>query len=177
MSIFTDTFQFSDSIDGSLEGFTLTARIEPDTDMGAPWVEHDGHGPVSEWTTRDKLPGERIINEDGNSRRYYDFKAAIKQAKAEGWDAPPYGKGTKGEQAERAVNADFRFLKAWCDDEWQWVGVIVTASKNGIELGNASLWGIESESRDYLLEVAEDLASEAVSEAKATLGGLCGATQ
>ena len=50
-------------IDDTIErdGFTLRARIEHDSDTGAPWEEHDGHGPVSDWEVRDKLPGELIL--------------------------------------------------------------------------------------------------------------------
>lgn len=32
---------------------------------------------------------------------------------------------------------------AWKNDEWFFVGVYVVASKNGIELAESSLWGIE----------------------------------
>lgn len=28
------------------DGFTLRARIEHDEHTGAPWEEHDGHGPL-----------------------------------------------------------------------------------------------------------------------------------
>jgi hypothetical protein len=68
-------------------GRAFTVTVDRDDDMGAPWEEHDGHGPVSDWTTRDKRPGEMILNTEGRgrSRRYYDFAAACRQARAEGW--------------------------------------------------------------------------------------------
>lgn len=34
------------------DGFTLRAHIKHDGDTGAPWEEHDGHGPVSDWRRR-----------------------------------------------------------------------------------------------------------------------------
>jgi hypothetical protein len=34
-------------------------------------------------------------------------------------------------------------IEAWKNDEWYYVGLEVTVSFNGIELGSASLWGIE----------------------------------
>ena len=38
---------------------------EDDTDAGPPWErESEGHGPVSDWTSRDKRPGE-IAKRDG----------------------------------------------------------------------------------------------------------------
>lgn len=64
-------------------------RIVPYCDMGAPWEEHDGHGPVSEWESRAKLPGEIIINQDGESRRFYDFAAACQIARRDGWGFLP----------------------------------------------------------------------------------------
>lgn len=33
---------------------TTRVTIEQDCDHGAPWEECDGHGEVSDWTTRDK---------------------------------------------------------------------------------------------------------------------------
>lgn len=154
-----------------MQGFTVTASVERDEDMGAPWEEHDGHGEVSEWTARDKRAGEVSLDGDGH-HRYYNWKAAIATAKKDGWDSEPFGTGTKGQRAERAVKADFERLKAWCDDQWWWVGVVLTVSKEGIELCSKSLWGIESDAGDYLSEVANELLDEALEDAKAVIGRL-----
>jgi len=72
-------------------GLTFRAKIERDDDMGAPWDEHDGRGPVSDWTTRDKLPGELVLSEDrrGRSKRFYDFAEACRIARKEGWGFLP----------------------------------------------------------------------------------------
>lgn len=143
--------------------WTYTARIVSDEDMGPPWEEHDGHGPVSEWTTRAKRPGERVLNQDGNSRRYYDFQEAVKIAKRDGW-----GPGSPSAAAER----DFEALRAWCNDEWRWVGVVVSVSYAGVMLSKhaASLWGIEcnypGSDNSYLLEVANELLEEAAAEGR-----------
>jgi len=71
----------------TIEGRTYRVRInvQDDTDMGAPWEEHDGHGPVSDWTTREKHPGERLLNSDRGSKRYYDVAEANRIAKRDGW--------------------------------------------------------------------------------------------
>lgn len=34
-------------------------------------------------------------------------------------------------------------IAAWRNDEWRYVGVLVTASKHGVELGCAALWSCE----------------------------------
>lgn len=70
--------------------------------------------------------------------------------------------------AAAAARADYEFLRAWCNDEWSYCGVIVTAYRNRIELGRASLWGIESNAGEYLRDVANELLEEALEEARAS---------
>jgi hypothetical protein len=214
MTYFTDIDQ-----PATAHGFTLIARIEPDYNHDAPWEECDGHGPVSDWTTRDKEPGELVLSEDRYSRRYYDFAEACRIARCDGWGAPFYGqtieRGVNGlrrlrsewftedhhvhfsdwtdeidhsdyaaardamratmtarQYAAAAARADYERLRAWCNDEWSYVGVIVTASRNDVELGSASVWGIESDAGDYLLETANELAADAIAEARETIAAL-----
>jgi hypothetical protein len=120
-------------------------RITADTDdCGAPWDECDGHGPVSEWTRRDKLPGERILVEDRGARRYYDFAAAVKQARSEGWDTPPYNTGTPGERAHRAAARDYEYLRGYARGDWVYLFVAVTVTWHGKVIGRDSCGGIES---------------------------------
>jgi hypothetical protein len=134
-------------------GITITVRWYYDTDMGAPWKEHDGHGDVSEWTERDKAPGELVLKSDRYRKLYYDFAGAVRKAREEGWDAEPFNKGqeTKGEQAEKAARADFEYLRAWCNDEWHWCGY--TVKIDGYDY-DESLWGIESTEQDQVEEGA-----------------------
>ncbi|RQH02741.1 hypothetical protein [Paraburkholderia dinghuensis] len=66
-------------------GYTFRVRVEADDSMGAPWEEHDGHGEVSGWTTRDKRPGEIVLSSDRWSKRYYDVQASMKIARRDGW--------------------------------------------------------------------------------------------
>lgn len=170
---FSDWVSEGDMIQAEVDGFTVTATIYRDEHMGAPWKEHDGHGEVSEWTIRDKAPGERVIAQDGRSRQYYDFAAAVAKAKAEGWDAPPYGEGTKGERAVRAAEADFKWLKAWCEGEWHWVGVAVTVERAGVRLTGKyahAVWGTENKDAGaHLTELAEEEATDALAAARAKL--------
>jgi len=161
-----------------VEGFTITAAIHHDSDSGAPWKENDGHGPVSEWTSRGKSAGERVLISDRHCSRYYNFSEAVKIAKRDGWGVAggKQEKETDAQYATRAAEHDFSVIKAWCNDEWSWCGIVVTASREGIELGTASLWGIElnypGSDNAYLLEVANELLPEAITAAKATLAEL-----
>ena len=89
------------------DGFTIKARTEYDDDASPPWKRSEGHGEVSEWTDRKKGPGERVLVSDRRSFCYSDVTESMRRAKRDGWDAPPYGTGTKGQRAARAVEADF----------------------------------------------------------------------
>jgi hypothetical protein len=174
-NIFDGTFSgfHGETIAATTKGFVITARLEHDSGMEPPWT-CDLHGPVSEWTHRCKAPGERILCTDRDARRYYDVAEATRIARRDKWDAPPYGEGTAGQRAARAVEADFRNLKAWCNDEWYYVGVVLSVARNGIELDAcaASLWGIESNSGEYLTEAANELVDEALDVGRAKLAGL-----
>lgn len=167
-----------DTISAEIEEFTIVARIVYDDDAGTPWEREDGHGPVSDWTRRDKRPGERLLNEDRGSKRYYDFAQAVQLAKRDGWEAPPYGQGTKGERAARAAEHDFKVLRAWCNDEWKYCGIVLSVVKDDVTLTEhaASLWGIELNYPDsdnaYLTEVANELLDEALSVGKQILAKL-----
>ena len=66
------------------------------------------------------------------------------------------------------------------------LGVIVKASRAGVALGESSCWGIEiawsdvtrTDGSEYLSEVAEDMAAEAIAEAETALAALLeGATR
>lgn len=143
-----------------VDGFTVCARIERDETFGAPWEEHDGHGEVSDWTTRPKLAGEFVLSQEGftgGTRRYYDFAGACRTARADGWGTAD---GQQPEEsarqyAARAALEDFERLKAWCNDWWCWAGVVLTVSREDVELGGASLWGIESDAGAYFGDVAD----------------------
>jgi hypothetical protein len=159
-----------------VNGLKFRVAIEADDCKGPPWNEQDGHGPVSDWTSRDKRPGERVLNHDGRSYRYYDWAEAVRIAKRDGWGIGDAARTelvralgrepTQREVAAAAVEADFARLRAWCNDEWYWVGVVVTLlDVDGDDTGEReSCWGIESDSPDYHAEVAHDLAEQIARE-------------
>jgi hypothetical protein len=173
MNAFTDIGTYSPQTI-ELDGFTFEARVEHDECMGAPWVEHDGHGIVTDWTSRNKLPCEVVLSSDRSSKRFYDMQSSVALAKRDGWGcskAMP-SNATKGQIAAQAALEDFERLKAWCDDKWYWVYVVVVASFEGHELGRAALGGIESDADSHLLEIANELIQEALEEAKAAAASL-----
>lgn len=141
-----------------LQGLTFSVAEDRDDFINEPWKEFDFYGVVSEWTTRDKRPGERILVADRDFKRYYDVQATLERARREGWGVPnPTGK-TKGQIAAEAVERDFQRLKAWCNDEWHYVCVTVTLlDVNGNKtMEREALGGVESD--EHIDEVATDLA-------------------
>lgn len=159
-----------DNIEINIGGVDLVFKVEfeHDTDAGAPWENSDGHGDVSEWTTRGKRAGELVLSNDRGSKRYYDFAGACRTALRDGWDTHPYntdGKETKRQQAAKAARANYEYLQEWCTDRWRYVGVIVTlldTDCNDTEV-TASLWGVEDRN-DYHETVAQELTDELVRE-------------
>jgi len=172
-----------DTIECEVDGFTAVATLHVDDDTTPPWEREDGHGPVSDWTSREPRKGERVLKQDGGFYRYYDFDAAVKIAKKDGWDAEPYGVGTPDERAKRAAERDFKVLKAWCDDEWHYFGVAVTVSKADVELVGKyehAMWRIDGNYPDsdnsYFLQVANELLPVALEAARKKVAALTGAT-
>lgn len=146
-------------------GYTFGVYLEPDTDRTAPWEEEDGHGPVRSVRCRDgeyppKAPGERLLWRDRWDCLLYDWAEAIRLARRDGWDAPPYNTGTAGQTAERAVLADFTRLRDYCRGDWAYIGVcVVQLDEDGEPIGDryeTALWGVESDG-EYWREVADEL--------------------
>lgn len=165
-------------------GHTFKYEVLPDESMGAPWKEHDGHGVVSDWIPLDAKPeGSRIISVDGPRYLFYDWQGTIALAKADGWgisDAAmqamtaELGRApTPHEIAVQAAEDDFERMREWCNNQWQWIGVVVTLLKEDVDAPKGyfetkythGLWGLESDSGDdYLTEIAYELAGELLAE-------------
>lgn len=184
---FTGTVYAGETITCEVDGFTVTATIHSDDDTTPPWEREDGHGEVTGWTRRAKMPGELVLNTDGGSHRYYDFAGACATARRDGWrngeDAARVQAGepvaySARQVAARAALADYERLRRWCADLWEYVGVSVTVTREDddgdpVELVGEyehALWGIESDCPDYLTEMAAELAGEALEAARAAVG-------
>jgi hypothetical protein len=128
--------------------------------MGEPWKEHDGHGIVSDWVSRDKAPGELVLNCDGRSKRHYDLKGTLELARKDGWGLGPDDIAKLASKLGRkpTVMADYEHLRAWCNDEWVWQGYTTKiTSPDGTVTDGDSCWGYDD--GEYML-------SEAIASAK-----------
>lgn len=162
------------------DGLQFIVSIEADNDHGAPWDNEDGHGPVSDWVSRDKKPGELVLSSDGYRHRYYDFAEAMRMARRDGWGLAEDGIAmltarhgrapTQGEIEAEAVQRDFLHLKGWVNDDWHYVGVCVRhVSFPSDDRYYYATWGIESCSDLYLTETAHELASECARAVRAEI--------
>lgn len=147
------------------EELVFSVEFEDDNDHGTPWENECGHGPVSDWTTRDKAPGELVLAADRSHKRYYDFAEACRIALRDEWDAAPYNDGseTPRQQAAKAARADYDNLRAWCNDDWRYVGVIVTLLDDEGEPTEVSdqLFGVDTCDDNHerqAREIADELA-------------------
>lgn len=126
-----------------------------DYDAGEPWENGDCHGVVSGWTTRSKRPCERILNTDRGSSRFYDVQASIQKAVSV-WGV------ASGKKAAEQVDKDYHYLRAWCNDEWHYCGIVVTVLGDDCADTDisASLWGIESDADNYHADVVAELIAD-----------------
>lgn len=128
-------------------GLYAIVKIEYDTDYGPPWKNSASHGVVSDWEHQTEADGRWVLCEDRYSRRYYDWVETLKIAKRDGW-------GHSGD-IMGAVRRDYEYLRAWCNNEWYYVGVIVELYDTNDELiSEDSCWGYESYCEDYLCSEA-----------------------
>ena len=128
-------------------GLYAIVKIEYDTDYGPPWENIHGHGVVSDWEHHGEANGRWVLHHDRYDTRYYDWRETLKIAKRDGW-------GHSGD-IMGAVRRDYEYLRAWCNDEWHYVGVVVELYDANDELiGEESCWGYESYCEDYLCSEA-----------------------
>lgn len=158
-----------------LGGSTFSVTLVHDDSHGAPWEVLDGHGVVSGWERAYETPrGCWVLSSDQHASQFYNWFETMAIAKRDEWGLAPdrvaaLAKRLKREPTKRdirkaAVQADFDYLRGWCDGDWSYVGVIVELlDSDGEGTGvTESLWGVESFG-GYHDIVARELAEEMLS--------------
>jgi hypothetical protein len=147
-----------------IDGTQFNVYVFPDDCHYAPWEECDGHGPVSEWTSRAKKPGEIELYYDNGWRYYYDFQEACRIARRDGWGCSfPDETMTKRQIAARAARDDYDRLRHWCNGDWGYVNVqVCLCDDDGDEVDGESeiMGGFESDDKDSINNIASQLAQE-----------------
>lgn len=157
-------------------GRRFIVSIVEDDMNSTPWddLSDDGESPVR--TVRhkfDKRPGERLLYEDLDCVRLYDMQGMQRRVREEGWCLPPAEMAeleahtaqafnrapTKREIAAHAVERNYQRMRAWCLDQWRYVGVeVVDECDPG---ARAFLYGLESDETEYLDNITLELCAEA----------------
>lgn len=153
------------------DGFTFRVTKEHDHDAGTPWEREDGHGPVSDWTRRDKMPGELILNTDHGYKRFYDFAEACRIALRDGWGARGAEAGmTKRQIAALAAREDYENLRAWCNDQWEYICIGVTLlDVEGNETDAVQYLGGVDDNGSYADVCARDLVGDCIADIRERL--------
>ena len=150
------------------EGFTIRVRLEYD--------EHPDLSYIGKYVSRWEDGAIKRPNAGRNEYEYFlpaftDFKAQAREFSKLGFD-----KQTANLKARAIPLSQFKFMEDLNNGNVSFVGVIVTASRSGIELAQDSIWGVEYTGRNnpYIDEIAQDCESEVIAEAKNNLHSLCG---
>ena len=156
-------------------GFVFAVSVEQDDDDEPPWNRADGHGPVTSWMpVSRKQPGWMVLAKDHSYSRFYDYQAAVAQAKREGWGCVNPATGdytwpTKGMQAAAAAMQDFERLRGWCCGDWCYEVLTVEMYDENewddddrpTRLTSYSIGGVESDCGDeYRNEMIHDCIQE-----------------
>ena len=153
-------------------GQVYRVDIEHDEFAEAPWDNCDGHGDVSDWTHRDKAPGELVLCADRGAKQFYDFAAACKTALRDGWNMAKTRK-----EAAAAAMQDYEYLRAWCENDWVYAVVVVTEQRTDADgykydgpsacLGGVEFWtsyDLDNARNEYIRgDVVQELLAEVAS--------------
>jgi hypothetical protein len=73
-----------------------------------------------------------------------------------------YSRQAAHEAARAALRKEAKWLEGWLGDDWQFVGVSVSATVGGVSIDSEDLWGIEAEygRHEYHTETALELAGQ-----------------
>lgn len=164
-------------------GRAFRVSIEWDDTADAPWDQSDGNvsieckpGGYGSRYGSNKRPGEVVIFDSGRHGFAYvvDIPAAMAEALRDKWGIAPELRAeferkngrppTRREVARMAIDENIVYLRAWCADDWTYVGVIVQMiGADGEPVGDdASLWGVESFGTYARDDVAPELAEELI---------------
>jgi hypothetical protein len=166
-----DVFDWThDGTRGTLtrDGFDLVATVEPDDYADGSYL-----GEFSDTRTPDSIKSPRYHAPSAFQTSEWFTPAITAHEHRDGLVEMGYSHAVAYETAMQYVRRDMETLL----DLTEYV-VTVTASRNGIKLGSASVGGVGfsddyTEARRYADDTASELADEAIEQASAALASLC----
>lgn len=154
------------------DGYRLVAMVGLDEYGTVDWIGEFEYSGISRGAVRVRAPNNFRTDRHGccffaPAISYADHYKELRKLN--------FGRAEADLLARSYIKNDADRLRRYCDGDLSLLRVGVTAYRAGVELGSASLHGIDVDSmRDpYLAEVALELTGEALAEAKATLAKLC----
>jgi hypothetical protein len=146
------------------EGFTISIKVEYD--------DHTDLSYLGELSDRWE-PGAMKWSGGRDSYKWF-IPTNSEEDQYRGLREMKYGRTQARDAARECVKADYKQMKDFCEDRAAMYGVIVTASRKGIELGEDSLWSVDD---SYILGAIldHDMIGNAIREAKERLAELCAA--
>lgn len=146
------------------DGFTLTVRVFPDYDIDyeemvyGSWKHSESAGTV------DRAKAGYFV---GDYEVGYFLPNITEDEHIEG--------GATKAEARRYVLEDLDRAERYEKNEWHALAIRLTATKADVELGSASISGIASDEGDsYIRWNVNELADEAIDQAKEAVERLCG---
>ena len=136
------------------DGFHIVIRFEYDTSgVGPDWL--------GGWSD---TPGPGAID-------HHETDTWLHRSDQGPWYFNPTNFDPKDPESPKYARHDYERAVAFEHGDWCLIGLIVIVYREGIELGHASLWGIESDSgEDYFGFLLEDeLVPEATEDASGNL--------
>lgn len=112
------------------------------------------------------LVRELTCGRRSHDRLWYDVLRTLQLAEAEGWGMDPawhaeHPDATPAEIRMAAVEKDFAYLSGWYNDDWYYVGVVVTLlDADGCEQEDVSCWRFESTDTEGQNEYVRDAVEE-----------------
>lgn len=161
----------------SRDGYDIRVRCEPDYESDPL----EGVGALewpARWADPDHTPPGTVKVRTRNGYAYWRSETPFADRVAD-FRRRGYARGPAWDAARADLEAEAKAVDG--QDPPSSYGVIVTASRAGVELGSASVWGVSADwdeiTRDdgtrYLDETARELIPQAIEDARASLARLC----
>ena len=155
------------------DGHKFTVNFPLDEIVGKPWEDGDVQGIVDFQVSRPKKPGERVLFSDRRHyKTFFDWQGTVKKAREQGWGidlhrlsawAARIGRQpTKRMIAEAAAEDNFKWMRRWMREEWEYVGIQISTKDGVID----THWGYDTDGKEYLSREVDRIIDSLVGDYK-----------
>lgn len=148
----------NDSATVEIGSYTIELKKEIDPYPDLSWLGEYSNQPGPSAITR--------VNATSNQYRYWNPAISLDE-EFQSWHRLGYSKVDAWLKALEWRDFTYNRMESYNRGDWVMMGITATARLGTMHCGESSLWGIESDSGDYLNEMAPELAQSAANEATA----------